>query len=77
MIKPAALEKFWAYWEMIRQSWKSQIKSKPIPLEISQKSFYWQFPCLLTDIKKEYSWYRAGTAGIQLNLDFIGLQKYL
>lgn len=77
MIKPAALEKFQAYWEMIRQGWKSQIKSKPIPLEISQKSFCWQFPHLLTDIYKEYSWCKADTAGIQLNLDFIGLQKYL
>lgn len=77
MIKPAALEKFWACWEMIRQSWKSQIKSKPIPLEISQKSFCRQFPRLLTGINEEYSWYKAGTAGIQLNLDFIELQKYL
>lgn len=34
MIKPAASEQFWTYWERIRKSWKSQIKSKPISLEI-------------------------------------------
>lgn len=77
MAKSGALEQFWAYWEMIRQNWKSQIETKPTSLEISQKSFCWQFPHLLTDISKEYSWYKVGTAGIQLNLDFIGLQKYL
>lgn len=70
MIKPAALEQFWACWEMIRQSWKSQIQSKPTSLEISQKSFCWQFPPLLTDIDKEAV---PDTAGIQLNLHLIGL----
>lgn len=76
MTKPGASEQFWTYWEMIGQSWKSQIKSKPVSLEMLQKLFCWQFSHLLIDINKKYSWYKAGTAGIQLSLDFIGLQKY-